>query len=270
MDYHLGTVGFGYKDWDAVFYPVGTPAREYLKNYARVFNSVEIDSTFYGTPRVEQVKNWSNTCSSAFKFCFKTPRYITHDMGLQRVDQEMIDFIKAISVAESKLGPVLIQLPPSYQLSEREQLKAFLEKLPQEFKYALEFRHLSWFKIGFEKTQEILSKNNICWVTNDYAAMPKEIIRTSDFVYFRFIGKHNRYPKKDHERLDLSDKLQDWSAKLSLSLDNDHDNSKSCSEVFAYFNNDYSGHSPATCNKFKKILGLTVNEPEIYEQVSLL
>jgi uncharacterized protein YecE (DUF72 family) len=78
----LGTIGFGYRDWDSMFYPSGLPTREYLKFYNRHFNALEIDTTFYGPPKPETVSRWIADTVDDFTFCVNTPRAITHQMGL--------------------------------------------------------------------------------------------------------------------------------------------------------------------------------------------
>lgn len=260
--WNLGTVGFGYKDWDGSFYPSKTPARDYLKYYSQIYNSVEIDTSFYGCPRIEQIQRWSKNVTADFKFCFKTPRLITHDRHLLSSNHEMDEFLKALSTIEDKLGPVLIQLPPSFSTNEYKNLVTFLAGLPESgFKFAVELRNSSWFQLK-HKTIELLSKYNTCWVSADYLDLPKEINQTSDFLYLRWIGKHNRYPVKDHERIDVSPSLKMWLEKIK-------NHTGQVNSIYGYFNNDYSGHSPATCNKFKKLIGLETQTLAKSEQVSL-
>ena len=79
---YIGTIGWGYSDWNGVFYPDSVPMKQALPHYARTFNSVEIDSSFYGTPKVATVQNWAKSVPDNFIFCPKTPRLITHDLGL--------------------------------------------------------------------------------------------------------------------------------------------------------------------------------------------
>lgn len=273
-NWNLGTVGFGYKDWEGNFYPPKTPQREYLKHYSQIFNSVEIDSSFYGCPSIEQLKKWKESTPEAFKFCLKTPRLITHDLHLLGVEKEMRSFLEVSLSLEEKLGAILIQLPPSFSFAKFTNLRSFLEKLPAQpnakTKLAIELRHESWYEsYAKNKFIEYINEHaranpsySIAWVANDYSDIPKEINPTSDFLYLRWIGKHNRYPEKTHERLDLTDKLQWWQEEISKHLE-------TSKEVYGYFNNDYSGHSPSTCNKLKGLLGLKIEEPEIIEQASL-
>lgn len=259
--HYLGTVGFGYKDWQKVFYPASLNSREYLKFYSQVFNSVEIDTSFYGCPRIEQIKNWAAMVPEDFKFCFKTPRQITHEKLLHNAFYEMQEFTRALQSISAYLGPVLIQLPPNFDTSEFNALKEFVQNLPSEqMKFAIEFRHNSWFAEQPSLfTRLLLKKHKVAWVTNDFPSLAKRVNNTADFIYMRFIGKHNAYPVKDRERIDVTEKLKWWHSELESSLATT-DNTATV-QLYGFMNNDYSGHSPATCNKFKKILNLDCVDP---------
>ncbi|NIT54716.1 MAG: DUF72 domain-containing protein, partial [Aliifodinibius sp.] len=93
VDFYIGTMGFSYKDWAGAFYPPGISPREYLTFYSRIFNAVEIDSTFYGTPKAGSVERWREGSPEGFRICLKVPRSITHDAGLVGVDDEMMKFV---------------------------------------------------------------------------------------------------------------------------------------------------------------------------------
>ncbi len=93
-DYFIGTMGFSYQDWAGSFYPPGVKARDYLVHYSRVFNAVEIDSTFYGIPKSSSIVRWRDQSPSDFKICLKVPRSITHEAGLVGTQREMDRFIE--------------------------------------------------------------------------------------------------------------------------------------------------------------------------------
>src|SRR5258708_3756498 len=92
----VGTMGWGYADWSGVFYPAATPSRDYIALYARAFDAVEIDSTFYGTPRESQVKNWARATPDDFVFCPKVPRLITHELRLIGAEEELKRFVEVM------------------------------------------------------------------------------------------------------------------------------------------------------------------------------
>ena len=104
-------MGFGYKDWSGVFYPADMSARNYLAYYSRIFNAVEIDSTFYGIPRVETIRRWVAVTPASFQFCLKTPNAITHDLKLVGASGLMSQFVETVRFLDEKLGVILIQFP---------------------------------------------------------------------------------------------------------------------------------------------------------------
>ena len=248
MKYQLGTVGFGYKQWSGVFYPAGMKPASYLSFYANYFNSVEIDSSFYGTPRPETVDKWGNAVPDTFSFCPKTPQQITHDNRLHGQADAMATFVSTIARLGSKLGPILIQMPPDFTTAEKPTLLQFLDTLPTTARYALEFRHLSWESSDIN---QLLSERNICRVSADYVIMPKRLHITTDFVYIRFLGRHGRYSTKDVEMRDPTADLRHWHSQLK----------NFPGRTVGYFNNDFSGYSPEACRKFKVMLGLTAELP---------
>ncbi|MCG3209139.1 MAG: hypothetical protein FOGNACKC_02758 [Anaerolineae bacterium] len=259
VNWYLGTVGYSYKDWDGVFYPAGAPGRSYLAHYSQIFNAVELDSTFYGTPPVERVKQWAATVPEGFKFCPKTPRLITHELRLVSARAEMQHFLDTIKYFEGALGAVLIQLPPSFSAAEFDNLAAFLDILPGDVDFALEFRHLSWF---IPETVTLLRGRNICWTSTAYLDLPKQIALTTNFQYIRWLGQHGQFEQKDRVQLDVLPQLEWWWAHIQPNLERVH-------TLYGFFNNDFSGHSPATCNQFKKLVGLPAVYPEIPQQGKL-
>lgn len=247
--HYLGTVGFGYKQWNGIFYPAGMKPASYLGFYANYFNSVEIDSSFYGTPRAETVEKWKRAVPDTFKFCAKTPQQITHDNRLHNMADDMAYFVNTMGRLDEKLGPILIQMPPDFTTAERSTLYEFLDHLPPIARYAIEFRHLSWERSDINQQ---LSDRNICRVSADYVIMPKTAHVTTDFVYMRFLGRHGRYTTKDKEMWDPTAELQKWHAQLA----------EHSVKLFGYFNNDYSGYSPEACRKFKHMLGIPAELPQ--------
>ncbi|MEM7334537.1 MAG: DUF72 domain-containing protein [Chloroflexota bacterium] len=250
LKWHLGTMGFGYKQWIGPFYPAGMNARSFLSYYGQHFDAVEIDSTFYGTPRAEQLQKWANSTPKQFKFCLKTPRQITHEQPLPISIDEMLVFLERVQLLKDKLGAILIQFGPDFTVQYQEELDHFLSQLPKTIRYAVEFRHRSW---AVEETAVLLQKHNACFVSADYIHLPKEIVQTTDFLYCRFIGPHGQYATKDKELVDLTPALNQWHQKMTPYFDK-------VSNIFGFFNNDFSGHSPTTCNRFRKIVGLSEQE----------
>jgi uncharacterized protein YecE (DUF72 family) len=257
--WYLGTIGFSYRDWVGEFYPPGTLQREYLPYYSKVFNSVEMDTTFHSIPQPSTVLSWVKNTPADFTFCVKTPRTITHGLGLKGTKGLMDEFLEALSPFQKKIGPILVQLPPSYSQDDYPSLATFLEDLPSSHRYAIEFRHPSWYN---DKTKQLLTHFKICWVTIDFPNLPRQIIRTTDFLYFRWIGVNGMFQYHTHERLDKSEQLKSWSQVIQPYLEH-------VSGIYGYFNNDYAGFAAGTCKRFMQLVGLATNEPDIPHQERL-
>ena len=248
-------MGFSYKQWVGPFYPDGLNARLHLPYYAERFNGLEIDSTFYGTPAETTVQRWHNVTPPAFIICPTMPRTITHEARLVGAEDLTRAFLERMRLLKDKLGAILIQFPPDFSQAEMSSLIHFLPLLPKDLRFAIEFRHPSWNKT---ETAVLLEAHNICWTSADTVYMPRQITPTTDFLYLRFIGPHGRFKTKDRTQLDRSVDLEQWWQALQPHL-------PGAKVIYAFFNDDYEGFSPATCNRFKTIAGLptaAVNPPE--------
>jgi len=257
--WYLGTIGFGYKDWIGTFYPSRIKQKELLPYYSKVFNTVELDTTFHAIPRKTIVQAWAAVTGIGFKFCPKTPRLITHELGLTGAQGLMQEFLDSLSPLKDKLGPILIQLPPRYTHENLPGLVNFLENMPQAYKLAIEFRHPSWYN---PKTSELLAQYKVCWVSSEFPNLPKEIIPTTDFLYIRWIGVNGTYKQHTHERIDKTVQLKWWLKIIQPFSDTNL-------PVYGFFNNDYAGNAAHTCNRFKSIVGLPVAEPQTSNQERL-
>src|SRR5688572_25829990 len=255
MDWRLGTMGFSYADWAGVFYPKGTKPGDYLAYYAKHFDAVELDTTFHAVPPVDRVRTWAEVTPEGFRFCPKAPKTITHDpdVALDRAVGAMHEFLEVISALGPKLGPVLIQFPPSLSASEAPSLRRFIRALPSELRLAVEFRHESWF---VESTIGLLRSLNVCWAAADYAHEPRQLHVTSDFLYIRWIGLHQQFPSMDRERVEVTGQLATWKEQIDRAAAS----SPHLWTVWGFFNNDYAGHAPATCRHFKRLVGLPVED----------
>lgn len=259
----VGTMGWGYADWSGVLYPEGAPSRDYISFYAQVFDTVEIDSTFYATPRDTQVKHWGKVTPDNFMFCAKVPRVITHDLRLVDVGEDLREFVQVMGLLGPKRGPMLLQMPPDFTRHELDALKAFLPTLRDlgdpTARFAIEFRHRSM--IG-EDIDALLAEHRVALVAADYPPMPKRLVPTADFAYLRLIGRHGTFKRHDHLLVDRSADLQHWADLL-------RENQSRFAAAYILCNNDYEGYSPETANRFKKLLGLPVTSPAPAAQGSL-
>jgi uncharacterized protein YecE (DUF72 family) len=247
---YLGTQGWSYKDWVGSFYPPGTQPRDYLRRYAEVFDAVELDSTFYGTPRAEMVRSWDRSTPPDFQFTAKLPRSITHDRRLVDAGDELRDFLATIEELGPKLGAVLIQLPPDLTAAERPALEAFLQGLPDGVRFAAEFRHRSWLT---EETFELLRQHGVAWTAIDLSYMPRRLELTADLCYVRWLGNRKDITRLDSIQIDRRERLNDWAAKLD-------EVAQQVQRVYGFANNHYSGHSPSDIRYLRERLGLVQSQ----------
>jgi uncharacterized protein YecE (DUF72 family) len=137
---HLGMPFWSFDDWQGSLYPADSRPADYLSQYARVFSAVEGNTTFYAEPSARTVATWGRATPPDFRFCFKLPRTITHDAMLQDVDKETAAFLERMRPLGDRLGPIMIQLPPSFGARELPRLEDFLAALPRDLRFTVELR----------------------------------------------------------------------------------------------------------------------------------
>jgi uncharacterized protein YecE (DUF72 family) len=178
-----GTSGFAYAQWKPQFYPAKLPANKFLEHYAQRLNSVEINYTFRRMPSAATLEKWVAATPAEFLFALKGHMRITHIMRLKNAAEATGIFLRAIDPlrAARRLGPVLFQLPPKMRC-DVELLRAFVEILPEDLRYAFEFRHASWL---VDDVYRLLEGRNIslCVAESEKLEVPEVI--TADFVYYR-------------------------------------------------------------------------------------
>jgi uncharacterized protein YecE (DUF72 family) len=241
---YLGTSGWSYADWEGTLYPEGLPAGARLAEYAKHYATVEIDSTFYGTPRRSTVEKWRETVPEGFLFAAKFPQEITHENNLVGSEEPAGNFLRTMELLDDRLGPLLVQLPPSFSVEGMGVLEDFLAALPQGFRYAVEVRHRSW--LGSD-LPELLWEHGAALTLIDSPGMPRMEDATAGFVYIRWLGDRREFPSgHTHVKRDRRGDLEWWSERVDRFLSEGK-------EVFAYANNHYQNHSPSTLQQFLEI-----------------
>ncbi len=237
---YVGTSGWSY-DWEG-FYPDGLRNREYLSYYSRRFGTVEVNYSFYHLPRPSTYEKWRSETSDDFIFAVKLSRFITHVKKLSGVESALEKFLVNAVTLGSKLGPVLVQLPPSFGV-DIERLVRFLERservrseisMSTPLRLAFEFRHPTWFERPYRQAVVDTMKRYgtaVVFAHSSRYPYPDDEPVTAGFVYMRFHGPRemfaSRYGKAGLER--WRPKIKDW---LGRGLD-----------VYAYFNNDVHGYA---------------------------
>lgn len=226
---HIGCSGWNYRDWRGAIYPEGLPARRWLERYSELFDTVEVNNTFYRLPSHSAVKGWVEQTPPGFVIAVKASRYITHVKRLREMRRGARRYFGAIKplADSSKFGPVLWQLPANFQRDD-DRLGGALEQLPKG-RHCFEFRHPSWFA---PEVYELLRRHGAALVIGDDPERPFQTRElTADWTYIRFHrgnrGRRGNYSKRE---------LEDWSRRIGLW--------RREVEVFAYFNNDWEAFAP--------------------------
>ncbi len=242
----IGTSGWSYKEWNGVFYPNASTNK--LSFYSKIFSTVEIDSTFYAYPSKGLVSGWARNTPDGFVFSVKLPQLITHEKKLdlkQGAESDLIRFMSLMKplVASGKLGPILIQLPPSFSYDlHYGSLKEFLSVVPEDIRFAVEFRHPSWLR---EDVWPMLRDRNIATVIVDEPLLPPDVVVTSDFAFMRWHGRGSRpwynyrYGTKE---------LEKWVPKV-------REVSGRVEKTYGYFNNHFRGFAVENSIKMMGLLG---------------
>jgi uncharacterized protein YecE (DUF72 family) len=148
--YRIGCPVWGCRTWHDQVYPNGTQSDAFLAWYSSMFPTVEGNSTFYAVPPQETFKKWRDSSCESFQFSFKFPRRISHDLKLSHCDDELKQWLERLEILRDggRLGPTFLQLSPSFSFRYLAQLSSFLRKLPRDWPWAVEVRHLDWFDEG--------------------------------------------------------------------------------------------------------------------------
>ncbi|BBH71251.1 histidine kinase [Actinoplanes sp. OR16] len=225
----IGTSGWQYRDWRPAkgadetghLYPAGLPQRLWLEHYAARFDVVEVNNAFYRLPERHTFEQWRDRTPDGFRFAVKMSRYLTHVKRLREPAEPVARFLDRAAGLGAKLGPVLLQLPPTLK-ADLEALDATLREFPPEVRVAVEPRHETWFTPGCE---ELLKRHGaaLCWA--DRRGRPvTPLWRTADWGYLRLHeGAGKPWPRYGRQA------LHSWLERLSAP------------ETFVFFNNDPGG-----------------------------
>jgi uncharacterized protein YecE (DUF72 family) len=222
----VGCSGWNYADWRERVYPKGVPARRWLEHYATLFDTVEVNSTFYRLAKPRAVGEWVRLTPPEFVFAVKASQYLTHFKRLTDLDPGVQRFYDAIAplAASPKLGPVLWQLPERFR-RDVPRLAAALDALPSG-RHAFEFRHESWFT---DEVLDLLRWHGVALAIGHHPARPwQPWVTTTDwsFVRFHYGARGRRGNYSESELRELAPRVKALGE---------------AGDVFAYFNNDWEG-----------------------------
>jgi uncharacterized protein YecE (DUF72 family) len=225
----VGCSGWSYADWRGVIYPPRLASSGWLRRYAELFETVEVNATFYRLPKPETVAGWVEQTPDGFVFAVKASRYLTHIRRLNDLGRGLRRFWEPLAPLRDagRLGPVLWQFPESFHRDE-ERLKRALEQLPSSARHCFEFRHPSWFT---DSVFALLSERRASLVIGHDARRELPPAPAMDPVYLRFHygakGRGGNYSRRELEH--GRRRIAAWRRRR---------------EVFVYFNNDWRGFAP--------------------------
>jgi uncharacterized protein YecE (DUF72 family) len=256
----LGTSAFTADGWQGTFYPAGLKPVDFLGYYATQFSTVEVDSTFYRIPSAAAVKRWYSVTPPGFIFAAKVPQIITHEKLLKDAAEDLKQFLGVMDLLGEKLGPLLFQFPyfKKDTFSQPDEFLArlipFLDTLPQGYRFAVEIRNKHFV---CPRYVEALRQRKIALALIDHPYMPfvSQLFQqcdpiTADFTYVRWLG--DRYAIEgvtkvwDKVVVDRTRELSEWAKACQLIL-------RRGVNIFAYANNHFAGHGPATIRQFEEI-----------------
>jgi uncharacterized protein YecE (DUF72 family) len=254
----LGTSAFTAAGWEGSFYPEGTKPADYLSHYAKHFNSVELDNTFYRAPSKTTVEGWARKTPEGFVFAAKVPQVITHEKVLVDCDAEFKQFVETMELLGEKLGPLLFQFGYFNKNAFAglkdflARLRPFLKKLPKDHKFAVEIRNKNWlvpqFADALREAGIALSLIDQSWMPRPAQWFEKFDPITTDFTYVRWLGDRKGIEEQtkiwNKTIVDRRTELSEWAEILGKVR-------KRKIQIFAYANNHYAGYAPATVEMFR-------------------
>jgi len=243
----FGCSGWDYEEWVGPVYARSGTGK--LRAYSSLFDTVEINSTFYRNPSPGMVKGWIKNSPEGFRFAAKIPQAITHDSrldlaaGTRELLEEYLDLMRPLLDA-GKLGPLLFQLPPSSVYDERT-TRALFEILPPDFEYSIEFRHQSWLRT---EPLDLLREFQVSYAIVDEPLLPPELHVSAPTAYIRWHGQGTRPWYNYHYS---KEELESWVPRVRTVVGQ-------AKTTYGFFNNHYHGYAPENCLQILEMLGVAL------------
>ena len=228
---HVGCSGWAYDDWRGIIYPEQLPKRAWFDHYSTLFDTVELNTTFYRMPTIAVVDRWAHQAPAGFVYSLKLGMFGSHRMKLRDAASWLPNHVDRANRLGSALGPTVVQLPPRWKCNV-ERLDEFLTVAPRELRWAIELRDSSWLN---DDVFALLERHGAALCLHDLLEN-HPWVRTTDWVYARFHGPsalQEKYRGRYGPRR-LSNAAESFNRWLADGCD-----------VYAYFNNDYDGHAVA-------------------------
>jgi len=216
---YVGATGWNMREWKGTYYPANTKVTEFIKAYGKQFNSIELNSTHYGTPKVETLQKWYDHTPADFIFCPKIHKAISHRKTLGTDSDIIENTMNSLSILNEKLGPCFMQLPPYFGADRLDSLIRFFTHYPSEFDLSIELRHPSWFEDEAITTelQQVAQSYNVGLLITDVAGR-RDVLHmrvVTDYLMVRFVGNadNDALHPTDYKRIDA------WVDRISYYVD---------------------------------------------------
>jgi uncharacterized protein YecE (DUF72 family) len=245
----FGCSGWDYQEWIGPFYRNATESK--LRAYSRVFDTAEINSTFYRAPSPGMVQGWGRFTPEDFVFAAKVPQTVTHDRLLDvaaGADKDLLAYCELMRplLDQGKLGPLLLQLPPRLRFNESV-IHRFLDALPRDFAFALEPRNKTWMTM---EAFDLLRSTGVAYTIVDEPLLPPDLHVTSAAAYVRWHG-HGTDPWYNYRYSEAE--LTSWVPRVRQVASQSE-------TVFGFFNNHFHGYAPENCIQILRMLGVQTQE----------
>lgn len=238
MALHIGTSGWSYDHWQDVVYPNGVKGKERLDYYLRLFDTVEVNSSFYHWPMDKVFESWRQRLPERFVMTVKAARNLTHFQKLYKPEYWVDRMERSANILREKMGVLLVQLPPSLGV-DYPRLEYFLKILPSHLRVAIEFRHHSWHT---DQTFQMMEEFQKAYCVLSGVNLPCVLKATADFVYVRFHGPDDPNSGGSYSE----NNLQWWAHRIGEWQGMEKD-------IYAYFNNDYAGHAVRNAIRLREL-----------------
>jgi uncharacterized protein YecE (DUF72 family) len=236
----VGCSGWQYKDWRGIVYPAELPQRRWFEHYQELFDTVELNSTFYRLPSPSTVEGWAAAARPNFVFAVKLGAFGSHRMKLGDAASWLPNHLDRVDRLGEHLGPTLVQLPPRWKRN-AERLDEFLSVAPRSKRWAVELRERSWLH---DDVFDVLRRHGAALCVHDLLA-DHPFVLTTDWTYVRFHGPH-ALARPYHGSYGAA-RLERWANRLDDVLAAGRD-------VYAYFNNDWFGHAVRDATRLRNLL----------------
>jgi len=252
---YVGCAKWGRKDWVGKIYPPGTKEADFLPLYARSFNSIELNATFYKIPSFKQAQEWKSKVGNDFLFSPKISNSISHIHRLKNTEERMDRFLNGIAGFGSNLGPVFLMLHPGMGPKSLDTIEGFLQAIPKQIRIFVEMRHEGWFESheASEAMFQMLERNGAGTVITDVAGR-RDCVHmrlTTGEAFVRFVG--NDLDPTDYTRVDQ------WINRIKQWMD------AGLSRVYFFLHENEEVHSPVIAKyaveQFNKVCGTDLSVP---------